>query len=49
MNTLLSAYYTAAALDLEGVEAPAPAEVTALTPEHLKDHGTRRHVPTPVG
>jgi hypothetical protein len=48
-NTLLSAYYTAASLDLEGVEAPPAVDVAPedLTPEHLKDHGTRVHVPTP--
>jgi hypothetical protein len=49
VNTLTSAYYTAAALDLEGVETPAPLPVpdSAKTPEHLKDHGTRKHTPTP--
>lgn len=49
VNTLTSAYYTAAALDLEGVEAPAarPVPDNAKTPERLKDHGTRKHTPTP--
>jgi leucyl aminopeptidase len=51
VNTLLSAYYTAATLDLDGVEAAEPAPVTDddMTPEDLKDHGTRVHVPTPLG
>ena len=49
VNTLLSAYYTAASLDLEDVEASAPAAVAPedVTPDHLRDHGTRVHVPTP--
>jgi hypothetical protein len=49
VNTLTSAYYTAAALDLEGVPAAAPTPVATedLTPENLKDHGTRVHTPTP--
>ena len=49
VNTLLSAYFTAAALDLEGLDltGPAPVAPEGMTPEHLKDHGTRKHAPTP--
>jgi hypothetical protein len=49
VNTLTSAYYTAAALDLEGVPVTPAADVAPeqMTPEHLKDHGTRKHTPTP--
>ena len=51
LNTLTSAYYTAAALDLEDVVAPTAVEVAPdeVTPQHLRDHGTRVHVPTPIG
>jgi hypothetical protein len=43
-NTLRSAYYTAAALDLEGIEvAPAaPVAPEDMTPDSLKDHGSSR-------
>ena len=51
VNTLHSAYYTAAWLDLEDVDVPDAVEVAPedMTPDALRDHGSRVHVPTPVG